>query len=137
MKKLFFIAIITVLACVQVNAQGIKDLWVSQDNVKGVIALFEFKLNNIVEFTAIDLNKNQCGEFKAKYAYNLKRKTFLMSPISKKDSFIPTLYKIKWINKNKMIVTSKAGSLTLARQGTEEDLTTKQLKAEAGEKEKE
>lgn len=124
MKKLFFIAILAIVTCGQATAQSIKGLWISQENdPETSITIIEFRANNMLSFASCNLADKTGSKFEAKYIYGPQKKTLvlILSPKSKE------FFKIKWLSKNVFIMTSKDGGLKLARQGTEEDITSKNL----------
>lgn len=125
MKKLFFIALAAILACGQATAQSIRGLWVSQENEPETsITIVQFGAKNVLDFASVDMaNKDNSGKFTANYLYNPQKKTvvFIISAKTRQT------FKITWLNKDAFILTNKDGGLKLAREGTEEDITTKNL----------
>ena len=127
MKKVFFIAIMALLACTQATAQNLRGIWISQGDNEGKILMFEFKAANVLEFTGMNLNEKKGGTVFFKYNYNSKKKIITAYPSSKDYGLGTIIYKIKWLKKNKIILTVKDTSLFFARLGTSDDLTSKKL----------
>jgi len=124
MKKLFFIALAVIFSCGQMSAQSIKDLWVSQDNSpESQFFTFEFKAKNVLEFTAFNTVTKKAVPISIKYIYNPQTKIVTFSPGTKNKQ----IFKVQWINKDKFILGNKKGGFMLARNGTDEDITSKNL----------
>ena len=129
MKKLFFIALVAILACGQATAQSIKGLWISQENdPETSITMVEFGTKNVLKFASVNMADKSGDKFDATYIYNQQKKTitFVISSKTKKT------FKVRWLSKNVLVLTNKDGGLKLARAGTDEDITTKNLPSKDG-----
>ena len=124
MKKLFFIALVVIFSCGQISAQSIKDLWVSQDNSpESQFFTFEFKAKNVLVFTVFNTVTKKAVPQKTNYFYNPQTKIVTVNPGTKNKQ----IFKVEWVNKDKFILGNKKGGFMLARNGTDEDVTSKNL----------